>query len=411
MAHLRFPQYYSKLVIGVVVGLCCPHGQITRADFPATSQPGEVLPPDDATRYAALQAAPLHQLKNIDVADLMRLRKQALGGQLPDPATDIGLWALKGIGQPFRLSARSYDLSESDCVTFFEWCIALGCTDDWRAAIRLQGRLRFLVGWGSAPCLHRDAVAEWIPANAWLFDNITRGLGAPTVAFDVELKPEKVAACLAEQNLQAKSSDRMTVSHYLPKEALREGVADRLQTGDIIFVISRFMKDGVQRPHCIHQAVVYRDGSTVTVIHSSPPAVAQWPINRLFATSSILGCEVLRLKPNARQLVLDEFARLEIDLNVSPQVVDASIAAGKGDFAFMTASRDPDGTLVKDDVVYGFVDIRSGETLWKLFGPKWKSLANLAINHDFMTRYPDLNAASYVGARLYYPLRPVPVSE
>lgn len=411
MAHLRFPRHSGVLLIGVLIGFCFPREHIAIADLPATSQPGEVLPPDDAARYAALQAAPLHGLKNVDLADFMRLRKLALGGQLPEPAPDIGFWALKGIGQPFRLSARSHDLSESDCVTFSEWCIALGCTDDWRAAYRLQNRLRCLRGWGSVPCLHRDAVAEWIPSNSWLFDDITQALGAVTATFDVELKPEKVAECLAEQDLQPASSDRLTVSHYLPKEALLGNVADRLQTGDIIFVISRFIKSGVWRARCIHQAIVYRDGPALAVIHSTPPAVAQWPLDRLFAASSVLGCKVLRLKPNARQLVLDDFAHLEIDLNVSPQVVDSSIAAGKGDFAFMTATRDHDGTLVRDDIVYGFVDIRQGETLWSLFGPKWKSLSNLAINHDFMTRYPDLRAESYAGARIYYPLRPASVSK
>jgi len=184
------------------------------------------------------------------------------------------------------------------------------------------------------------------------------------------------------------------------------GITHRLATGDVIFVISRYMVRNAYRPRCIHQAMLYRDGPTLTMLHSSPPAASQWTLDRLFSNSSILGLQIVRLKPNARQVVAGEFARLEIELNVPPEKMDERVRRFKGEFLYVTPTREVDETFSHDGVLYGVIDIRPGETLWRLFRQSWRSVTNLEINQDFMARYPDLRMEDYAGDRIYVPLGP-----
>jgi len=415
MAYLRAGRSYLLVVVLVLVGGWIAWAalppfvlqlQLSGAFAEASEESGEPLSPVDVERYGELTERPLHAMTNVELAEYMDLRNAVLEGQLPDPASDMAHYALKALGQPFRLYALTHHLGESDCVTFTETCIALACTDNWRAAYKLQSRLRYNGGQAKSACRNRESISEWIPHNAWLFDDITATLGTPLVEFEVNLHAARVAECVDGPSEEAAALGHTTVvSSYIPREYI-PGITHRLATGDVIFVISRYMVRNAYRPRCIHQAMLYRDGPTLTMLHSSPPAASQWTLDRLFSNSSILGLQIVRLKPNARQVVAGEFARLEIELNVPPEKMDERVRRFKGEFLYVTPTREVDETFSHDGVLYGVIDIRPGETLWRLFRQSWRSVTNLEINQDFMARYPDLRMEDYAGDRIYVPLGP-----
>ncbi len=90
----------------------------------ATAAP---LTPEEQARHDELRVKPLQALKNVDLADYLRLRAKRLDGdpQRPTPADEVGHYATKAVGQPFRLFAVRFDLSEGDCVVFVERALAI----------------------------------------------------------------------------------------------------------------------------------------------------------------------------------------------------------------------------------------------------------------------------------------------
>lgn len=153
---------------------------------PAGAQSG-TLSNAERTLYNELSSRKLHEFQGqTDLAEYMRLRQLALSHQLPAPAQDVAHYARMSLGQPYRRGAYDRDLSETDCVTFTERCIALGCTDNWAAAYKLQARLRYKDGSGRTADLNREPILDWIPNNAWLFDEVTASFPADTTCCCIE---------------------------------------------------------------------------------------------------------------------------------------------------------------------------------------------------------------------------------
>jgi hypothetical protein len=70
----------------------------------------------------------------------------------------------------------------------------------------------------------------------------------------------------------------------------------------------------------------------------------------------------------------------------------------------ITPSRAPDSVLEIDDVEYGVLRLRQGETLWSLFQGNWKGVMELKVNDSFRHRFPDLDPNSYQGETILYPI-------
>jgi hypothetical protein len=149
----------------------------------ASAQP---LAPAQADRYEELSARPLHQFSNADLAEYLQLRGLVYASSgSPDPADEIGKYALKGLGTPFRLHAGRFSLCEADCVSFVERTIALALANDWESYYLFCERLRHKSG--TVDVLERNffTLADWVPSNTgWLLRDVTRELDAPAVSFE-----------------------------------------------------------------------------------------------------------------------------------------------------------------------------------------------------------------------------------
>lgn len=343
---------------------------------------------------AELASKQVHEFRgHAELAEYLRLRAKERKAAPPAPADAIADFALRSIGQSYRRNAWMHDLSEADCVTFTERCIAVGCTDTWLGARKLQHRLRYRDGNGNRANMNHEPILDWIPANSWLFDEITAAPGVPLVEFDAYYEGR---------------SQRVS---YIPKDALLK-VGEHLRSGDILLAIGETANpptDPVVRTRCVHMAILYKaDGVTpvVELLHSYPPAASRWPIERLFRNRYIRGAKILRLKPDARAIVATELARFADRFNATANQVDNEARLRKGEFGFIPAiRRAPDQIVTIEGVEYGLVQLKPGETLWSLFGPAYKSVCRMPVNQPFMARHPDLRAEDYAGDSIYYARR------
>lgn len=114
----------------------------------AQTPPGAAsLTPQEAARYQVLVAKKPHELAgNAELAELLSLEKSARGDGPLSPPARLAHWAQRWAGQPYRLYSGVFDLAESDCITFTERTIALGCTDNWNDYSALTKRLRYKEG-------------------------------------------------------------------------------------------------------------------------------------------------------------------------------------------------------------------------------------------------------------------------
>ena len=306
----------------------------------------------------------------------------------------MSLFARKTIGQQYVRNAWQHDLAQGDCVTFTERCIALGCTDSWEAAVRVQNRLRYKDGNGGAKNLNREPILDWIPNNAWLFDDVTGQLGVKTVEFQAVFEGREIKAA------------------YMPREELSQA-GEALKTGDIVIIVgdTKTEPDPVVRTRAIHMGIIEKrpKGSRedVRILQSYPPAANDYRLEALLRNPHMRGCKFLRLKADARQIVADKVAKMQPAAKAIPAEFDNRAKLRKGEFAFVTPSRSPDSVIVKDGVEYGVIRVKPGETLWSLFKSGYKSVVNLEKNQAFKAKHTDLDVKKYEGEEICYPIRRV----
>ncbi|MGB9625731.1 MAG: N-acetylmuramoyl-L-alanine amidase-like domain-containing protein, partial [Phycisphaerae bacterium] len=261
----------------------------------------------EQARYADLDARPLQSFTNVDVADYLALRQRYLAarGETPNPADEVAFFAVKAVGQTFRLNALRFDYAESDCVVFVERCLAMGLSTEWASYRKLAERLRYKDGVVQYRNRNFSTLGDWLPNNAWLLEDITPSLpGAekfthtirPKLFRDVPIPNSKyVRTVFLGHDWKSKDVQEREEA-YIPRKALVDALP-LLRSGDVMLVIY-----GVdRRPGCDHMGVVARDEEHgVTLVHAAPPHVRRQLLTQFVdAFPRIDGFKVLRLRGDA----------------------------------------------------------------------------------------------------------------
>ncbi len=305
---------------------------------------GRGLTAEEASRYHELDAKPLHQFTNVDLAEYLDLRTRYFAGnpQRPSPADEIGTYALKQVGQQFRLPAKRFDLRASDCVTLVERCIALGYATDWESYYRLCERLRHKDG--VVAVLERNffTLADWMPNNAWLLEDITGHFGVEPIPFQYAVYRKRFYERLTfgeddtEKGRAKAAAKAAKIASVLEKELLSDefiaredlpAVLPNVKTGDVCLVISRYEKPGLKAWHaCQHLGVVIVDNAgAVSVVHSLPTGTARHGlIAFLKAADRIDGFKFLRVRSGSPDLINVQIESLGGTFSLrSPNEVDS----------------------------------------------------------------------------------------
>ncbi len=407
----------SKFGLHLIIGLCMVGTVRSMADPPAP------LPPAEMAHYRRLEAKKMKRLRgHHQLAEYIALRGAVLQDNPPSPQEAIVHYGLKSLGTPFTLRAKMFDLVEADCVTWSERVIALALTDRWADAYRLQFRLRFKDGQRRFANLNQYPIADWMPNNAWLFDDVTERMGAQLDPMDVvtdRLAMFTDHTASVDPNDPALSDppplsgpEVSLVTKYIRADDAATALP-RLRSGDLVLFIADHIdpRDRVQRPHCIHQAIVRVVGTNVRLLHCLPPEAVESQfhlfVNERIPRDRYLGFKVLRLKPNARELVGVELAQMTTTMR-TPAEMDRRIGKrglGRGGMVMATPGRPPDREFERNDVVYGAIDVALGETLYSLFRGRWQHIYNHPANAAFRAANPDPHNLTDGPEEIFFPLR------
>jgi hypothetical protein len=386
---------------------------------------GPTLSPADAARLEVLESTPLHKMNNhVTLAEYMRLRRMALDGRPLTPEAEIIHYALKHVGVPYKSGAHMFDLAQAGCVTWTERVIALGLTETWEDSYKLLLRMRYAGGDQSTPAkLNHYPLSDWVPNNSWLFEDITEQLGVHVaVLTDVTNRRQKYVEYLqsaghADAPGAVDLPGEVSIqTPYVPAAEL-PACYGRLQSGDLAFFVADYpdQTDNVIRPRCIHEGIIYLDQGEVRILHSVQPAAANESLERFILKriprDRFLGIKFVRLRPNAREIVKAELIRAKMQ----------SVPPAEKDRWLRTQGVLPDGTFLiepsrpADEVViingrpYGAINLRPGDRLSKLLGPRWQKIYNLDVNAGFRETFPNpniLDIENHSQARILYPKRP-----
>ena len=326
----------TKCVVRVAIGCV-----LAMRSAPASA--AEPLTPTEQARYADLDARELQTFTNVDLADYLALRHKDLAakGESPDPANEVAHYAVKALGQPYRLYASRFDYAESDCVVFVERCLAMGLSADWTTYRKLCDRLRHREGVVGYATRNFFTLGDWVPSNAFLLKDISRELGScqgpiavgfthvlrPKVFRDVPPDPvsgvatEFVGADYASPNKVARTE------FYVPRGRL-PNVLPELHTGDVALVIRRWDAPG-KAPwfDCDHMGILIRGaGDTVAIAHSAPRCARLERLEAFLAQfSDVSGFKILRLVPQSREVVRYELEQRQANLTAPSATTEDSL--------------------------------------------------------------------------------------
>jgi hypothetical protein len=192
------------------------------------------------------------------------------------------------------------DFERADCVTFLEQSLALAVADpaDPASFPAVLDAIRYRDGRVSYVTRNHYMVRDWIPANAWLLDDVTAEVGGEHVE-RVERTIDR-ASFLRDNGAEPRDGvddARVMEVHFVPSSALA-AVAPALKSGDLIFFLGK--ANGI---FVVHTGLVVRhaDGG-LTLRHGSSRAgkVQDESFAKYSAHSrSTQGFLVLRIRPDA----------------------------------------------------------------------------------------------------------------
>jgi hypothetical protein len=273
-----------------------------------------VHPMRAARSLEKLKDARLYSFSERDVDAYLKF----LSADEADPIKRVIHLARKNIGQaydiyllgegPYELYDPDplYCLEKSDCVTFVENTYAMALSRDWPSFFRTLQRIRYKDGKIGTLTRNHESTADWIPNNAWLFEEITEKLaeGKATAPMHQTWRP---AAFFAQwgigQDLPSVTIDTV----YIPWANI-SSIVPELQDGDLCLIV----KGNAKEQYVGHFGMSARgpDGE-YNMIHSAEPAVREQGILDYFERNNAskavkqkpIGMKVLRPRPQMQQLV------------------------------------------------------------------------------------------------------------
>ncbi|MHC4235522.1 MAG: N-acetylmuramoyl-L-alanine amidase-like domain-containing protein, partial [Planctomycetota bacterium] len=202
---------------------------------------------------------------------------------------------------PFELHDPDpiYCLSKSDCVTFCEHTYAMALGSDWWSFLRILQRLRYRDGVIGMLTRNHYTIADWDRNNSFLFEDQTAKLGGGRAAVSLNQICRR-ARFFARFGIGQDVPDEPLIDAYIPKERVR-AILGELRDADFINII----RGDANSQWAGHTGMIAlgQDG-TPNLLHSARPAVREQPLLEYLATDRrCLGIKVLRLRPDAEQIM------------------------------------------------------------------------------------------------------------
>ncbi len=193
------------------------------------------------------------------------------------------------------------DLTRADCVTYLEesLALALSARRNERDFLRILDAIRYQGGEVGFVTRNHFTMRDWVPANAWLLDDVTATVGEGHI--ETVRKTIDRATFLRDQGAEPREGLDApgTIEFVMIPTAKAGACADRLRTGDLVLWVAK--KDGLD---IAHTALLVRDPKSGALLqrHASSRAgkVTDEPFSAYAERASFaLGIVVLRVVPEA----------------------------------------------------------------------------------------------------------------
>ena len=283
---------------------------------------GEQAPLDE------LRQRPLYSFNEAEVGAYLHWLAKAE----PQVTERVVHLARKNLGQPYEIYLLGeypfeiydpdplYCLDRSDCLTFCEHMYSMALSSDWWTFLRTLQRLRYRDGQVGMLTRNHYTVVEWDRNNSYLFEDMTTKLGG-----DVSVPLHQIcrqAAFFAKFGIGQDIPDEPVEDAYIPKERAPEVLAE-LRDADFVNIVR-----GDQHSQWAgHTGLIVRgEDGTANFLHSAKPIVRVQPLlDYLAKDKRCVGIKILRLRPNAEEIMRRTLADSPKATPISPKSFEQAV--------------------------------------------------------------------------------------
>jgi N-acetylmuramoyl-L-alanine amidase-like protein len=216
-------------------------------------------------------------------------------------------WTATGDG-PYAL-LETYPLvnfQETNCMVYCEHVLALSISDSWDNFFNNLQQIRYKDGLIGMKTRNHYTMADWLPENNWILDDVSRKVGGEyTASMTRTISHENFFKGKGMDDLRYVKLDRSITVEYVPMEYL-DKVKSNIHDGDIVALLYA-NKDNVFSAHMLmlvekEGKLFFREASTSTY-STFETEYDQWLENKA-TTDKYAGLAFMRVKeelnkPNA----------------------------------------------------------------------------------------------------------------
>ncbi|MFA6619206.1 MAG: N-acetylmuramoyl-L-alanine amidase-like domain-containing protein [Candidatus Neomarinimicrobiota bacterium] len=178
-------------------------------------------------------------------------------------------WTATGDG-PYAL-LESYPLvnfQETNCMIYCEHVLALAISDSWDNFFNNLQQIRYQNGTIGMKTRNHYTMADWLPENAWLLDDVSAKVGGEyTASMTRTISHKNFFKGKGMDDLRYIKEDRKISVDYVPMENMKD-VKERVQNGDIVAMLYA-NKENVFSAHMLmiiekNGDLYFREASTST---------------------------------------------------------------------------------------------------------------------------------------------------
>jgi hypothetical protein len=302
---------------------------------PSASSARAVAPPPPDIRD--LEQRPGHTFTEAELGRFIA----ALHVTEPDPAARVVRLARQNLGQPYDIYLLGeypfelhdpdpiYCLARSDCLTFCEHVYAAALSCDWWSYLAALQRLRYRDGVIGMLTRNHYTEADWNPANAFVFDDLTATLAAGRAHVPLRATIRR-ARFFAQFGIGQDIPDETLEEAYIPTERIPE-ILEELSPGDMVNIV----RGDAQSQWVGHTGLITHGAAgAVNFLHSARPAVREERLlDYVMGDTRCVGIRILRLRPDAQACM----ERALADPARATPVDEAALAAALGRSPLETA--------------------------------------------------------------------------
>lgn len=161
----------------------------------------------------------------------------------------INFYSAKFLGMPYNLQCAGdgpyalyepwplVNFRETNCMVFCEHVLALAISDSWDNFFNNLQQIRYKDGIIGMRTRNHYTMADWLPANRWLLNDVSRLVGGSyTQQVTRTISHRQFFTGKGISDLRYVLPDRTLTIDYIPSTAL-PAIAKNLKTGDILALI------------------------------------------------------------------------------------------------------------------------------------------------------------------------------